>query len=332
MYRNLIVGIFLGAAVVAAPVLYFNKDKNAFEIDSTSSTMAKIPDTTVNAPSLAEDFILQEDVGNPKTGLMVTDIDLNNAGSYNDARIRQLIRAEIKDNPSIVIDAIRADAKGVIEALNSYAETQRVTEEKNKDVQTLAAEPLLTVSKDYPYIGNQNGKVEVYYYFDVNCHYCKQIEPELDRFVKENKDVKIIHREMPILADSSRYAAQMSGLLFTKRPDKYADFHRLLMSFKPGMGDVDVDMALIRTIGETEAGPIIALTRNPKSNSEAQAVANRVSGSLKAATEAGVTGTPFIMVKGSGLFLRGAAPDTYAQLQSMAAKAQASADANKAAQ
>jgi protein-disulfide isomerase len=319
MNRKFLLGVAIGAVLAAAPILYFSHSSNAFEIDSENSSVVSIPDADKAGQAPLADYLYREDVGTPTIGggVKVTDIALT------EDRVRELVREEIKANPALVIDAIKSDTGSVLAALNTYLEGQRVADEKNRDVKTLAAEPRLTKSEGYPFIGNPNGKVELFYYFDVNCHYCKQLEPELDRFVADNPDVKVIHREMPILADSSRYGAELSGLLFAKYPEKYAELHHLLMSLKPGMSPDDIDAALNSILGLEKAAPIIAAARNPKASAEAQAVAERVAESLAAATEAGVTGTPFVMVKDSGLILRGAAADSYAQFQSMATKARA---------
>lgn len=322
MNRKFLLGVAIGALLAAAPLAYFSKDRNAFEINPDQSSMVTLPDANKTASTPVEDFIYREDVGTPQSGRMNTDITLPPA-TISEARIREIIREEIKANPGIVVDAVRAEASGILNALNTYMAEQQANEEKNRDAQTLAAEPRLTNARGYPFIGNPEGKVELFYYFDVNCGYCKQLEPELDRFVKDNPDVKVIHKEMPILADSSRYAAELSGLLFGRQPEKYAELHKRLMGMKPGMAPEAIDAALIAVVGTDDALPIITAARNPTETKEAQEVAIRVAENLSAATEAGVTGTPFIIVKDSGLVLRGAAKDSYAQFQSMASKARA---------
>ncbi|NTF17181.1 thioredoxin domain-containing protein [Agrobacterium rubi] len=325
MNRKFLIGVAIGALLAAAPIAYLSKERNAFEINPDQSSVVTLPDAKEASITPVEEYIYREDAGSPQTGLMRTDIAVPPilTADLTEDRIREIIREEIKANPGIVVDAVKAEASGVLNALNTYMAEQQANEEKNRDVKTLAAEPRLTKSEGYPYLGNPEGKVELFYYFDVNCGYCKQLEPELDRFVRDNPDVKVIHREMPILADSSRYAAELSGLLYDRHPERYAELHKRLMGLKPGMTPEAIDAALIGIIGADQALPIITATRNPTETAQAQDVAKRVAESLAAATEAGVTGTPFIIVKDSGLVLRGAAKDSYAQFQSMATKARA---------
>jgi Protein-disulfide isomerase len=326
MNRKFLLGVAIGAILAASPVLYLSRNTNSLDVNPENSSVISLPDVTQPAP--LDDFKpTAKDIAK-LSGLPAANL-AEVAPSLKEDRIREIVREEIRANPSVVIDAIKADTGAVLNALNSFLENQRVEEEKNRDVKTLAVEPRLTASEGYPFVGNPNGEVELFYYFDVNCHYCKLLEPELDRFIADNPDVKVVHREMPILADSSRYAAQLSGLMFSKHPDKYADFHHRLMTMKPGMTTEDIDAALANAIGLENAAPIITMARNP-ADIEGQAVAKRVTESLAAAGEAGVTGTPFVIVKDSGLVLRGAAPDSYAQFQSMAIKARAK-NAEKAA-
>lgn len=334
MRPKFLIGAGLGASLTAAALFFLATERNAFEFDSSQSSVMVLPDAPGTTDAKSEplaDYIYLEDVGTPQVGLMKTDAVVTDlTSSLTEDRVRELVRDEIKKNPGLIVDAVRADASGVLNALNTYLADQQAAEEKNRDAKTLAAEPRLTKSEGYPFIGNPEGKVELYYYFDVNCTYCKQLEPDLDRFVKDNPDVKVVHREMPILADSSRYAAELSGLLFAKHPEKYADLHKRLMGIRPGMTQQAIDEALASVIGPDKAVPIIEAARNPTATEEAQKVARRVEESLAAATSAGITGTPFIIVKDSGLVMRGAAKDAYAQFQSMAIKARAK-NAEKAA-
>jgi protein-disulfide isomerase len=326
MNRKFLLGVAIGAIVAATVAVQLTRSTNAFEIDSENSSIVSIPDKGEATKAPLEDYLDRNDVTAPHTGIMITEADLARqrpTSAIDENRIRELIREEIKANPALVLDAVKADAGSILTAINTYVADQQANEEKNRDAKTLATEPRLTKSEGYPVVGNPKGTVELYYYFDVNCHYCKLLEPELDRFIADNPDVKVIHREMPILADSSRYAAEMAGLLFARYPEKYSEFHRQLMALKPGMSTDDVDAALNNILGMDKASPIIADARNPKGSAEAQAVANRVAESLAAATEAGVSGTPFAIIKGSGVMLRGAEKDSYAKLQSGAMKVRA---------
>jgi protein-disulfide isomerase len=345
MKRNFIAGIVIGAAVVGAPLAYIVRGADAFEVDSAKSSVAIPPVLAADgkpAPSAMDDYLYKGDDTVAQTGVMYTDFGLKGLGETeidwsltkaaplpkptatpSHDELKTAIREAVKSDPSIVIDAVVANPKPVIDALNAYMQQQQSDAEKNRDQQTLSFADKLTASEGYPVIGDKDAPVEIAYYFDVNCHYCKDLEPKLTQFVKDFPDAKIVMREFPILADSSRYAAEISGLLWEIDPDKYEPFHHDLMTLPPGMSNDDINASLRNIAGADTALRIIALANDPKTDPVAQKVANAVATTMKTATDAGVTGTPFVMVKDSGIFLRGAAKDAYAQLQSMAQIARA---------
>jgi protein-disulfide isomerase len=69
------------------------------------------------------------------------------------------------------------------------------------------------------------------------------------RFVADNSDVKLVLREMPILADSSHYAAQVGGVFAALYPKEYPKFHAKLMSLNPGMKNNDIDRTAVEILG-----------------------------------------------------------------------------------
>jgi protein-disulfide isomerase len=328
MKRNFIAGIVIGAAVVGAPLAYISHSADAFEVDSANSSVAIPPILAADGkptPSAIDDYLYSVPVGTNEIGLLKPNLDpipAPPAGPSQDD-LKAAIREAVKSDPSIVIDAVVANPKPVIDALNAYMQQQQADAEKNRDQQTLAFADKLTASEGYPVIGSKDAPVEIAYYFDVNCHFCKDLDPKLTQFVKDFPDTKIVMREFPILTDSSRYAAEISGLLWEIDPGKYETFHHDLMSLPPGMSNDDINASLRNIAGVETAARVITAASNPKTDPVAQKVANAVATTMKTATDAGVTGTPFVMVKDSGIFLRGAAKDAYAQLQSMAQIARA---------
>lgn len=341
MKRNFLAGALVGVAMVGVPLCYVVLDTNSLEVDSSKSSVVML-DSTVGVkganPSAVADYLYRPDVGPAQIGLMKADIDIFSPVGEDLPKqgltpeiealpklgpieqpddFKSKVREAIKSDPSIVVDAIVANPQSVLDALNNHMQKQQVDAEKNRDAKTLGFAEALTASEGYPLIGTKDAPVEIAYYFDVNCHYCKEMEPKLSKFVKDFPDTKIVMREFPILAESSRYAAEVAGILWEVSPEHYERFHVDLMSLPPGMSNDDINASLRNIAGMETADKIIAAATDPKSNPLAQKVAAAVATTMKTATDAGVTGTPFVMVKDSGIFLRGAAKDAYAQLQSM---------------
>nr|WP_250807189.1 DsbA family protein [Neorhizobium tomejilense] len=230
--------------------------------------------------------------------------------AFDEAAVRSVVRDEIRKDPQFILDAI-----------NAHIEKQQAEEAEKADKKLVDMASLVTESKDYPFIGNKDGKVELYYYFDINCGYCKKIDADLDRFMAANPDVKIVHREMPILTAASRTAANIGGTLFALYPEGYAKFHRTLLGNKAQSDPSFIEQALIDVVGKEKAAEVISKSFNIKEQGVAQGVDARIKTTLQTATDAGITGTPFIYVKGDDEgFIRGADPELFDRLSASAAK------------
>lgn len=124
-------------------------------------------------------------------------------------------------------------------------------------------------------IGNPKGDVTLVEFFDYNCGYCRASLPVIDRLVKADPNLRVVFRELPILADSSRDAARAS--LAAAEQGKYRRFHDALYAAGP------VSNATIAT-SAAKAG--IDLAKVP-ADADTEIAAN-----LALAQKLGVTGTP----------------------------------------
>ena len=276
-------------------------DAAGVEMYMSSDAPEMIADAPKGVMGLLEDHLKSQ---NPETD----EIEVSSSQyviTEND--IRRIIREEITADPKFVIDA-----------LNDFSRQQQENEAREADQKLLSLASEITKSEGYPSVGNPNGSIEVFYYFDVNCGFCRRIHPQLNRFVAANKDVKLVHREMPILAESSRTAASVGGTLYHLYPDAYEEFHEALFKSNGSVTSEYIEKALIDAIGEDATREVISASFNVSDDEIARDTANRIKATLDTATEAGITGTPFLFVKDANLFLRGAVPSLYDQLTSAA--------------
>jgi protein-disulfide isomerase len=221
-------------------------------------------------------------------------------------QIRAIVRDEIRKNPKLILDAV-----------NEYASQQQKDQQVEASKNTLANKALIEDQDGYPVLGDANGKATVYYFFDYNCHFCKKLEPELARFMSDNPDVKLVFRNMPILAPSSHYAAEVAGVFAVMYPEKYGELHDALMKIDPGMSNNDIDRAVVSVVGQEKAAAVIQKATQPDSDDVAKAVAKRIEKTLDTARKAAISGTPFVFVAGSDGMLRGASDTAYDDLTKM---------------
>jgi Protein-disulfide isomerase len=80
-----------------------------------------------------------------------------------------------------------------------------------------------------PVGGNPKGTLTIVEFFDYNCGYCKRAKPLITEVVAENKEVRYIYKEFPILTETSFQAAKISLAIQKLHPDHYQTFHNSLM-------------------------------------------------------------------------------------------------------
>ena len=97
------------------------------------------------------------------------------------------------------------------------------------------------------FVANPAGKVTVVEFFDYRCPYCKAALPDLKSLIANNKDVRFVFKEFPILPDSdgklgvSLRAARAA--MTAKAAGKYLEVHDAMMAAKP-LDDAGIAAAL----------------------------------------------------------------------------------------
>jgi protein-disulfide isomerase len=71
--------------------------------------------------------------------------------------------------------------------------------------------------------GAEQGDVVLVEFFDYACGFCRKSNPDIDRLLREDKNLKVVWRELPVLGQDSIAAAQAS--LAAARHGKFRDFY-----------------------------------------------------------------------------------------------------------
>ena len=74
--------------------------------------------------------------------------------------------------------------------------------------------------------GAENPDVTLVEFFDYACPYCKASNPIVDRLLQEDKGLRVVYRELPILGPDSVTAARLS--LAASKAGRFAKFHDTL--------------------------------------------------------------------------------------------------------
>jgi protein-disulfide isomerase len=152
--------------------------------------------------------------------------------------------------------------------------------------------------------GNPRGDVTVVEFFDYNCTYCRASLPTIAKLVASDPKVRVVFRELPILAESSRTAARAS--MAAARQGKFTAFHDTLYAQGP-VTDATIAMAA------KKAGVSLA-------NLDERAADAEIGRNYALAGKLGLSGTPAWVI--GNRVLSGAQP--LDQLQAAVAEARGS--------
>jgi protein-disulfide isomerase len=117
-------------------------------------------------------------------------------------------------------------------------------------------------------------------FFDYACPYCKASNPHIDRLVKEDKGLRVVYRELPILGADSVTAARLS--LEASKLGRFNQFH-------------DALWAAGRPAPETLAlaSQAAGIAPTPKDDPAVEAELRR---NFQLAGQLGATGTPVFVI------------------------------------
>ena len=87
-------------------------------------------------------------------------------------------------------------------------------------------------------------------FFDYRCPYCKQVEPALEALLAEDRQLRLVYKEFPVLGPESTMAARAA--LAARKQDKYEVLHRVLINLKGQLDETAVFKAAASVGLDTE--------------------------------------------------------------------------------
>jgi protein-disulfide isomerase len=173
----------------------------------------------------------------------------------------------------MVRDAIVENPEMLVEAGEALREKQFAK----------ALEPI-RASVERPFFSSWKGAakpdVTLTYFYDYACGYCRQSNPVIEQLIKEDKGLRVVYRELPILGPDSVAAARVS--LAASKAGKFNQYHDALYAAgRPGPDTI--------AIAARAAGVPAQPTNDPAQEAELQA-------NWGLASQLGATGTPLFVV------------------------------------
>lgn len=136
------------------------------------------------------------------------------------AAIEAIVRAYILEHPEIIPEAVQL--------LQTKQAAKRI-DAVRADVETPFAAA---------YAGNPNGDVVLVEYSDFACGFCRQSVTDIARLINEDKNLKVVFHELPILSDESRVAAAW-GLAAAQQGKYFAFYKAMFAAGKPSQSTIE---------------------------------------------------------------------------------------------
>lgn len=187
----------------------------------------------------------------------------------------------------IVHDYLVTNPDVLIEASNSLREKEQ------KKANSIAQNAISKLSKNIfqsassPSFGNNKAQISIVEFIDYQCGHCKQMSAIVKEISKDDKNVKIIVKELPIFGKTSNYAARAAIASYKQGSDKYLAFHEELLKESNPL-DEDKVIALAKKAGVN--------IEKLKTDMDSDSVQNEIKENFSLAQEIGLLGTPAFII------------------------------------
>lgn len=205
----------------------------------------------------------------------------------------EIIKDYLVKNPEVMIEVQNAlDEK--VEKLQS-AKLKTFMAENGKSIYR---------SPNSSVAGDPEGDITVVEFFDFNCGYCKRGLPEVQKLIENDKKVRVVFKELPILSKGSEEAAKAA--LAAKRQGKYWEFHQAMLGSK-GQANEATALKVAGSLG-LDIGKL-------KTDMASDAVKTELDDMKALASKMGINGTPHFLVGDKSI--PGAPEDLHDQLEKL---------------
>ena len=152
-------------------------------------------------------------------------ITLLKSSDINGNNINEEIKDFILKNPEIIIESLQK--------FEAKKENEKKLENKNK-INKLSNQ---IYSSESLFEGNKLSNKIIVEFFDYNCSYCKRAHLDLKKIISDDKNIKVIYKNYPILSENSLKLAKYALIISEIDKKKFVKFHNLILTNKGMIND-----------------------------------------------------------------------------------------------
>jgi protein-disulfide isomerase len=149
------------------------------------------------------------------------EMAIASGNSMNKEQVESIVKEYLQNNPELIASSLKM----------AHEKTMKEAEEKAK-IAISSRKKEIENTKTSPFEGNNDGDITIVEFFDYRCGYCKTANKTVNQLMAEDKNIKVIFKQYPILGEDSYLAAKSALAIYEMEPKKYISFHNKLMEIK----------------------------------------------------------------------------------------------------
>jgi len=204
----------------------------------------------------------------------------NAAQDMSDEEFDKRLREALMRNPQLIIEAVEAYRTEL------EAQAQAATEDAVR-----AAMPDLVAASSGMAFGADEAKADIVIveFFDYHCGFCRRAMDEVLGLIKDEKKLRVVFQELPVLREESREAALAALATAELGEDDYRKTHQAFMRHNGLLDDGAIERIL------TNAKINVKKYKDIRKN-KADVLEDRLASSMLYGQNFGVQGTPYFII------------------------------------
>ena len=150
---------------------------------------------------------------------------VNSSGLDKDKKVNDVEGVE-----EVVAKWIEANPQAIINSVSNMQKKAIEEQMKNAQKNIGAKKDELFSDKKSPQFSPSGYDVTIVEFYDYACGYCKKAQTSVEDLLKDDKKVRVIYRDFPILGQPSKEMAEVSIAVNLSEPTLFKKFHDALMT------------------------------------------------------------------------------------------------------
>jgi protein-disulfide isomerase len=190
--------------------------------------------------------------------------------------IQKIVHEYLVSNPEVLVEASQALQKQEMSKIEEKAQSAIVANAK-----------ALFADTSNPVLGNPKGNITIIEFFDYQCPHCKDMGVVVEAAIKNNKDVRVVLKELPIFGATSKDATSAALAANLQGADQYQKFHKALLTAPNPLNKTRV-MAVAKTVGLD--------VKKLEKDMQSDAIQKQIDENFKLAQALELVGTPSFVI------------------------------------